>query len=545
MNVIADVRARFCQSRPFILLACVVLGVKCGSAQIGTWEARAPFPILATEVSAAAIDDRVYVVGGYLENGSSNRLFIYDPFTDTWSEGAPLPIAGGVDHANVAALDGKLYFLGGIRIGEGFTTGRTFEYDPALNTWNERAPMPNPRGASGVAPLGGRIYVAGGLAGGASVRDLEAFDPAANSWTVLAAMPTARDHLTAQAVAGRFYAISGRRDGEVLHANEEYNPATGTWTARAPIPTARGGIGSGSMGGRIQVIGGEGPSGTPQGTFEQNEEYDPSTNTWRTLAPLPTPRHGIYGATVEGRRLFVPSGGPQAGAFLSTAHEAFYLPPDSPPSVPAGGIVSSATFEAAVAPGSLAALFGATLSPAAQLAVRLPLPEQMNATSVLINGVPAPLLYAGEGQINFHIPTGTQAPATLVVRHAGVESTPQTLPLFPAAPGIFSASQDGRGQGAIVRHGTGALATPDNPATAGEFLEIYCTGLGELAGAPAPEVLIGGQPGEVTFFGEAPGFVGLNQINVRLPGGLAPGNALPVRIIHRGRTSNEVTIAVR
>jgi uncharacterized protein (TIGR03437 family) len=346
-------------------------------------------------------------------------------------------------------------------------------------------------------------------------------------------------------MAGKFYAISGRRNGVVLHANEEYDPATSTWIARAPIPTARGGIGSGTIGGRIQVFGGEGPSGTPEGTFRQNEEYDPATNTWRVLAPMPTPRHGLYGATVDGKRIFVPSGGPQAGAFFSTVHEAFYLPLATPPAFPAGAMLNSASFEGAVASGSLASLFGTNLSPGAQIAVRLPLPTQMNATTVLVNGVAAPLLFAGPGQINFQVPPGTRVPATVVVRYAGVESAPQSLPLFDSAPGIFTLSQDGRGQGAIIRVGTGQIAAPNNAVAADEFLAIFCTGLGDLNGAPSPQVTIGGRSAEVTFFGDAPGFVGLNQVNARVPTGVTPGPAVPLRLTHRGRVSNEVTIAVR
>ncbi len=215
------------------------------------------------------------------------------------------------------------------------------------------------------------------------------------------------------------------------------------------------------------------------------------------------------------------------------------------PTISPAGVLNAASFEPAVAPGALASLFGSGLAPGAQVAVRQPLPTQMNATSVVVNGVAAPLLYVGSGQINFQIPPGTRAPASAVVRQAGVESDPQTLPLFDSAPGLFSVSQDGRGQGAILHANTAILASPSQPAAIGEALEIYLTGLGAIVPSSPPEVTIGGVRAEALFFGDAPGFTGLNQVNVRVPPDAGAGPAVPVRLTYGGRTSNPVTIAVR
>jgi uncharacterized protein (TIGR03437 family) len=93
---------------------------------------------------------------------------------------------------------------------------------------------------------------------------------------------------------------------------------------------------------------------------------------------------------------------------------------------------------------------------------------------------------------------------------------------------LLSVSGDGTGQGAVRHAGTYQLVSPANPAAAGDVIVIYCTGLSD--GSITPQVSIGGQAADVLWFGHTPGYTGLNQVNVRLPNGVAPGPAVAVRL---------------
>jgi hypothetical protein len=133
----------------------------------------------------------------------------------------------------------------------------------------------------------------------------------------------------------------------------------------------------------------------------------------------------------------------------------------------------------------------------------------------------------------------------------GVVGISHLLPIATAEVYTPSATRDapailstGDGKAAILHASTQQPVSPENPAVTGEALELYATGLIEDGRIP-PQVFIGGQMAEVLYFGDAPGYPGYNQVNFRVPSGVAAGSTVPVRLTYINRPSHEVTIGVR
>jgi N-acetylneuraminic acid mutarotase len=299
----------------------------------GVWRTASPAPTKRTEIGTAALRDKIYIVGGFerpsLDNvmnlAVTSSLEEYDPSTDRWTSKTPMPV--GLHHVGIGVAGGRLYVIGGYRR-SGLTVwgpvATVYAYDPATDSWVERAPMPTARGALSVTAHEGKLYAIGGYDRTANSVAVEAYDPVRNLWVSRAPLPTGRDHLAAATVAGKIYAIGGRVDGDYhrnLSVTEVYDPATDSWARVADLPTARSGIAAAEVDGRIYVFGGEGGDGT----FHENEAYDPAHDTWEAMAPMPTARHGLGSAVVDGR-IYVISGGPTPGGSFSNLNEVFTPP---------------------------------------------------------------------------------------------------------------------------------------------------------------------------------------------------------------------------
>ncbi len=211
---------------------------------------------------------------------------------------------------------------------------------------------------------------------------------------------------------------------------------------------------------------------------------------------------------------------------------------------------ASAVFPLAAAPGSFISIYGGGLASGTAAAASLPLPMQLSDAKVLINGAAIPLQFVSPTQINAVVPDALAGLVTLTVANSAGQHTVNLL-LQPAVPAIFTQDQSGSGAAAAINVRTGTLVGTGAPLRAGDYVELYLTGLGDTtpqAGLEianlTPTVTVEGQSCTVTFAGRAPGYAGLDQINCIIPGGVTPSAAAPVVVQSGNRSSNAATLVI-
>lgn len=298
----------------------------------GRWTSRALLPVPTSEMGGAAVAaGRLHITGGW---GDRAEHYIYDPAADHWFRGAPLPRGG--NHIPVAALDDRVYALGGFAGPNTDPFTDAYAYDITADRWTKIAPLPRARGAGCATVLDGKIHLVGGAAAPnderASVGWHEVYDPKADRWGRLRPLPGARDHLGLVAYHGRLHAIGGRFNTSAFNTDlhQVYLPEHDDWALRAPMPTPRSGHGLVVYRDRLFAMGGEGGLVVDHKlmwakVYGQMESYDPATNTWQQHAPMITPRHGPGAATI-GDAIYTVAGGPVVGGSVqAAANEVFTL----------------------------------------------------------------------------------------------------------------------------------------------------------------------------------------------------------------------------
>jgi N-acetylneuraminic acid mutarotase len=276
-----------------------------------TWTSLAPMPVAASMASAVYYPptQKIYVFGGERFENSVNYEVtrIYDIASNTWSAGAFMPDVRSFMASGYNSINGKIYLVSGYNTG--FVDSAqpdTWEYDPVLNTFTSRAPIPHPVGGAASGIINGHMYVAGGRDANTNVVDLLwDYDIAADTWTQRANMPCGQDNVPGSAVAlGKLFVFGGG------------NPFASD-NSRSNIPSRPK----------------KDAKGHPHAPMASNtgRAYDPATDTW-LVAPNMNVTRLFPSGTAIGNTLFA-AGGDDGNFLLLSAEMAEACAETAPPEV--------------------------------------------------------------------------------------------------------------------------------------------------------------------------------------------------------------------
>jgi uncharacterized protein (TIGR03437 family) len=293
----------------------------------------------------------------------------------------------------------------------------------------------------------------------------------------------------------------------------------------------------------------------------------PSSGTGSGTLTLGITTAGLTAQTYTGAVTVTASGATNSPQTISVT---LVVNPAAASPVVVSAVVNAASWTgSAIAPGELVVLGGTMLGPSTGVAGTVDpstgkMVSQLAGTTVLFNGVAAPLLYTSATQVNAIVPYETAGctQATLQVQYQGVLSSSLTLPCATAAPGIFTFNASGAGPAAAANQ-DGTFNGPSSPAAKGSYVTLYFTGggqtnppgvTGSITGTSTLKwliqnttVTVGGVAATVAFDGAAPTFVdGVLQLNIQLSASTPSGTALPV-VLTVGSTSSPAmaTLAVQ
>jgi N-acetylneuraminic acid mutarotase len=268
-----------------------------------SWVSKASMQVARSNLGVAAVNGKIYAIGGRAENGVININEEYDPATDTWTYKKPMPTPR--ERFGIAVYQNKIYCIGGCRDGGYFSNdsiiGVNEVYDPATDTWETKEPIPTPRRGLGANVVNGKIYLIGGyvpasssLTGFSDLSLNEVYDPETDSWTMKAKEPTAASSSVSAVVDSKIYVL-----GEGL--NQIYDANTDTWSLGTSPPPQPGVACAGAATGvnalkRIYRF-----------AWGVTQVYDPGSDSWMFGADMLTKRSG-FGVAVVNDMLFVIGG---------------------------------------------------------------------------------------------------------------------------------------------------------------------------------------------------------------------------------------------
>ncbi len=290
------------------------------------WTRKEDMPTARSDFSTSVVDGKIFAIGGQVrleldEFGdlTLSKVEMYDPETDTWERRTDMPTPRSA--VSTSVVDGKIFAIGGdqaekIKVPRGYSWKTkkltTVEmYDPATDTWTQKADMPTPRSFLSTSVMDGKIYAIGGMSNSNEqwrLETVEVYDPATDTWAKARDITHARSCTAISVVNGEIYAIGGRGWSGVqnepdpyLSSVEVFNLKTNQWQEITEMPTPRTSHTASIVDGKVYVIGGYIQEDKKYKNLGTIEIYDPATDCWTQAPDMLIGRSGHMTEVVDGQ----------------------------------------------------------------------------------------------------------------------------------------------------------------------------------------------------------------------------------------------------
>ena len=273
------------------------------------WTTETPMPTARSGCAIAVYDNEIYVIGGEVGNGYVGNNEVYNPGTNTWETKASMPTPRADLSASV--VNGKIYLIGG----EEYSSTSPYYsetdvneiYDPATNTWTTGTPIPTAVYGYASTVIDGNIHIIGGSQASSSqgsgifVNSNQVYDPQNDTWSLGANLPSAVTYGAAAATEGfmappLLYVIGGYFLNSFSSNVQVYNPSNNSWSTGASMPTARAYLGVAVVNDVLYAIGGfDDQNGLNTLGLNTVEEYTPiGYGTAPPIIQITSPENETY-----------------------------------------------------------------------------------------------------------------------------------------------------------------------------------------------------------------------------------------------------------
>lgn len=286
-----------------LVFQITILSLLAFPAIAQTWlqKSNLPFAIQNSEGTSFSIGDKVYIVGGVVNNNYSNFCWEYNTTTDSWTQKTSCPKCPPRWPSSFV-VNGKGYCFGGYDTCVG-STNDLWEYDPVNDSWLQKSSLPDSvrAGAVGLS-INNKGYIVGGAyAFGIILNDCWEYDPLLDFWLQKANMPcTGRVFGSGFTIGAKGYVGMGTTYSIELRDWWTFDPILDSWIITDSLP-----INGGSSEGSSFAIGNNGyfgPAHYSQISSSSFFRYDPSTFQWSQLANFPATQHtNCYCTSAQGK----------------------------------------------------------------------------------------------------------------------------------------------------------------------------------------------------------------------------------------------------